>query len=1382
MFDWALEAAKQSGQFAGGFGKGVWDFGKDTVTGVADLAQAGYKLSTDADYREHSWETAKQIGSAVKQGAQYAIENPKAAAGAVRDAASSAYAKFQAERAEAAAAGRLAEFDGHLAGRILPELIPAGALAKLGKASELAKLDHVADAAKLAKAGTAAEEAADASRAARAAAEAVEAGGRQAGKQGVTATQECPLKKAAEAARKKADEAAEAKNGKPSKPCSGTKTCGEPVSMASGEELLELTDFVFDGPLGLTWRRLYRSGQSGENLQLGYGWLTPLDEWLDLGAATVRYHDCEGRALVLPLPDAGDYCVHPAEQIRLYRAADHFRLTRDDGPDRIFAASGPRCELQRLQNESGHAITLQRDAAGVVRGLSTSWGKGLLLQREGRHISAIVPARVDGMGWTALGAPLVRYVYDAAGDLVAVQDRLDVGERYAYQNHLIVRRTLASGLNFHFEWDAYGASARCLRSHGDGGWHDTRFEWTDSGISRAIDAQGGVTTYMHDKAARLLWETSPEGRTTRYSHNADGLLAAVTQPGGQVTRFEYDGEGRLLALTDPSGARHMLEYDAAGRTTAIIDPLGHCRRRRYDAQGRLCASIDALGGETRFAYNEMGLPAVITNALGQSRRLLWDEQARLIADIGFDGVRRSFQYDAEDRIAAAVSQDKLTTKYRYDAAGRLIFMEGPDGTSVSLAYDAAGQLTTYTDAAGHTTRYRYADGLAEPSARVDANGHILSYRYDAQRRVIALVNAKGEQYRLAYDRDGNLIEQTGFDGRRQAYRYDTSGRLIAYGQAGLESWLLTRFERDASGRLLKKIAGQDISEYAYDAAGRLNLARNAHSQLQFQYDANGRLIAEHQTGQAISHEYDASGRNSATVAPDGRRIEYQHNAAGRVQAVLIDGQVLTRHRYDEFGQETDRQQGDLLSHFDYDPAGRLLRQQAVISGSGALRLDRRYGYDAAGKLAALTDLRHGESRYIYDPAERLVRVDGLAAEQFAHDPAGNYVGASLSAGQVQGDRLKFFGDRHFAYDAAGNLTQESRGKEGKLVSRYEYDAENRLIAAHTPAGSSTYQYDPLGRRIAKQSGQASSRFVWNGARLLCEITADCCALYLYEPGSFRPLARQDRRGETDTTYHFHLDHLGAVRELSDARGHIVWSARYRAYGALALADVKLVDNPLRWQGQYHDTETGLHYNLFRYYDPDSGRFIHQDPIGLAGGENAYRFADNPVNWIDPLGLTCRASQGGSGVGTSPGAPSFRFNAVENPGPLAAMPGNPAANFFGGRYNEVVLTEDLTLYRGGEAGAPLGQWFTREAPDSVAQIRIDSAVKSQWIDPKTGILTGSSPIDTVFEVKIPKGATIYEGPVGYQGGINLGGPNTNQVFVPAPWNIKGVQVVGGAPIR
>ena len=142
-------------------------------------------------------------------------------------------------------------------------------------------------------------------------------------------------------------------------------------------------------------------------------------------------------------------------------------------------------------------------------------------------------------------------------------------------------------------------------------------------------------------------------------------------------------------------------------------------------------------------------------------------------------------------------------------------------------------------------------------------------------------------------------------------------------------------------------------------------------------------------------------------------------------------------------------------------------------------------------------------------------------------------------------------------------------------------------------------------------------------------------------------------------------------------------------------------------------------------------------------------------------------------------PGYQYNMVNNPGPLAAMQNNPAANFASGQYNAIVLTEDTVFYRGGTAGKPLGQWFTQTPPTSIAAVRIDSAVQAQWIDPVSGTLIGQSPLDTSFSVSIPKGTTIYQGPVGYQGGISIGGGN--QIFISKPWNIPGVNVIGSTPL-
>ncbi|GAB1690815.1 WXG100 family type VII secretion target [Krasilnikovia sp. M28-CT-15] len=146
---------------------------------------------------------------------------------------------------------------------------------------------------------------------------------------------------------------------------------------------------------------------------------------------------------------------------------------------------------------------------------------------------------------------------------------------------------------------------------------------------------------------------------------------------------------------------------------------------------------------------------------------------------------------------------------------------------------------------------------------------------------------------------------------------------------------------------------------------------------------------------------------------------------------------------------------------------------------------------------------------------------------------------------------------------------------------------------------------------------------------------------------------------------------------------------------------------------------------------------------------------------------------------APKAPEdYTYNMVENPGPLAAMDGTPAANFAGGRYDEIELAEDRVFYRGGDShGNEFGKWFTLEPPAGVAEVRIDTAVKLHWLDSEGGH-TGTSIIDSVYAIKIPAGTKVYAGPVGSMGGVYVGGGH--QVFIPEPW--KGGVVLGNEPLR
>ena len=138
-------------------------------------------------------------------------------------------------------------------------------------------------------------------------------------------------------------------------------------------------------------------------------------------------------------------------------------------------------------------------------------------------------------------------------------------------------------------------------------------------------------------------------------------------------------------------------------------------------------------------------------------------------------------------------------------------------------------------------------------------------------------------------------------------------------------------------------------------------------------------------------------------------------------------------------------------------------------------------------------------------------------------------------------------------------------------------------------------------------------FVWDGSHLLQEIQPDGRYTYLYtNPDSYEPLV-QVRNWTTEDgesrqqTHYFHCDQIGIPREMTDKDSNLLWFDNYTGWGRLK-EETKVTDSayqPFRLQNQYADRETGLHYNFFRYYEPECGRFINQDPIGLAGGSNLY---------------------------------------------------------------------------------------------------------------------------------------------------------------------------------
>lgn len=873
---------------------------------------------------------------------------------------------------------------------------------------------------------------------------------------------------------------------------------------------------------------------------------------------------------------------------------------------------------------------------------------------------------------------LVFYDYSPEGDLIRVQNTAgDTLREYRYKNHILVEHSQPGALVAQYEYDQYTPQGKVVRHTTNLAqtWH---FDYRP-GETVVTDPLGRNTRYQFNADRELIGLVNAAGRLTRLELDAWGKPIRITDPLDRITRYAYDTSGNISAIIDATGARTEAQYHAQWRLpTAITDAMGATTRYDYDSLGNLIRETDALGQKTEYNHDERGLVVRITDAKGGRQRLDYDASGQPLSHTDCSGRTTRYEWDAHGHLQSAIDAAGAQTHYRHDLKGRLLSIRHADGAAEQFSYDAHGRLIGHSDPLGAKTAWELdADGL--PRARIDATGHQLRYQYDAARRLVVLTNENDAYYRFAYDANDNLTGEQGFDGRVTHYAYDAADQLIEKRELGTQNGpgvtipeddtpetLRTCYRRDKLGRLIEKTTGRakdkrtQRTRYRYDLLGRLTQARNEGGRIDLAYDALGRLTQEGShvrgCGHTLAHTYDPLGNRVQTVLPDGRTLNHLYYGSGHLHQINLDGDIVSDIERDVAHREISRTQGGLTSHYRYDAMGRLIDQQAqktAVDHAGLPAVLRQYQYDSAGNLTNLVDQRFGATSYQYDV---LGRIRAANQERFAFDPAHNLLdnanNASVtssngSAGAIKNNRLTVFEDKRYAYDTHGNLTEKKISTHTRITLEYdpEHQLEQAIVVRKGSEQRVEYGYDAFGRRAFKKDAFGTTTFVWDGNRLLAETRGARTITYVYEPDSFVPLAQieshatvgEDEKPAADIRY-YHTDQIGTPHELSNAAGQIEWQASYKVWGNTVTVEYPELDTantqqpdpihqPLRFQGQYYDVETGLHYNRFRYYDPDIGRFVTQDPIRLSGGENLYAYAPNPAGWMDPLGLAKKASPG-----------------------------------------------------------------------------------------------------------------------------------------------------------
>ncbi len=734
-------------------------------------------------------------------------------------------------------------------------------------------------------------------------------------------------------------------------------------------------------------------------------------------------------------------------------------------------------------------------------------------------------------------------------------------------------------------------------------------------VLSTTDVLSAVSANSYDPQGNLLSHTNALGNTTTFTYSSQGQIESITDAHAKVTTFTYDVSGNLTESVDSAGNRTKFKFDSRGRLTRVENALGDATSYHYDAVGRLIKVTRPDGTSLQVGYDLAGRRTRVTDARNNITRFEYDTAYRLVSQTDPAGGTRTFSYDLASNLISATDELGQTTNFTYDELDRLLRVVYPpaipngDRLEEHSSYDVLGNIATRTDRAGKVTSFHY-DAANRLVRTIDPVLNVTSYEYDARSNVTAVVDANNQRYTFAYDDLGRVV-QAERAGSTMEFGYDALGNGITRTDYDGRT---TNYSFDALNRLTT-IAYPDATKvvYDYDALSRLTTATNINGTVSFAYDSLGRIVRTSDVfGGVLNYGYDSAGNRTRMSSSSRLLASYEYDSLDRVARITDGSGLNVGYTYDALSRVISRSlPNGLQTTYDYDGLGRLVRLKELAGSRAISAAD--YSYDAADNVARIT-AGGGTRTYDYDEKQQLVAASSpRTAEAYSYDGVGNRTSSHRSASYVYEpfNRLVSAGPANYVYDSNGNLVTKA---DSRGTTKFSWDFENRLVQVATPRGRVGYRYDALGRGIQRLTDGLTTNFRHDGQDVIEDRHNNLLTTeYLNGPGIDNKL----RQKSLLINLYFMQDHLGSTVGLTDQRGRVAEQVNYDSYGNSA--------GPLLtrfgYTGRERDPLTGLLYYRARWYDPDLGRFISEDPLGLAGGVNSYAYVrNNPVNRKDPFGL------------------------------------------------------------------------------------------------------------------------------------------------------------------
>ncbi len=872
----------------------------------------------------------------------------------------------------------------------------------------------------------------------------------------------------------------------------------------------------------------------------------------------------------------------------------------------------------------------------------------------GPQLAAVTTFTYDALGRPATATDALGGVttigYNAAGFQTSVTDPLGHTSTVTYNvGGQVLTSTNALNETTTIAYNAFGnvASVRLPDPDDSGPLPAPVMTSTYDLFGRTVSTtapDGGISTVQYDINGRVRKQTAADGSFVTMAYDAVGQVTSATQTGAGssapslTSSATYDDLGRLLTATDPAGTTSST-FDAAGNVATVTDATGKTTSFSYDFWSRRVASTDGLGNHTTTAYNPAGQVGSVTDGLSHST---------------------TYAYDTAGRLITSTDANNAVTSYEYDRLGRSTKLIDPVGNATAWTYNAVGQMLTDSQilAGGATATRTYVyDAVGKVTSRTDRNGRTITFGYDhlgRQTQQNWLTSAVAvNTITTTYNAAMRVTSITDNDASN-TFTWDIMGRLLSSSNAGTVN------------------APTVVLNQTYDALGRQNtLAATINSVADFvntySYDTAGRMSQITQT----------DGNASAGSVVKDKRIDLTYDSVGRFASIAryeslttANGVANSSFAYDNAGRLTS------LQHVGYASS---LPASTSLSGYS-------YTWDAADRLTSMNSVRDGLTSYSYDATSQLTSADhtGQTDETFAYDANGNRVSSvgwafspsSYTTGPQ--NRTLSDGTSTFTYDLEGNQTSKTNITTA-AKTEYTWNHANQLTAVtfktstNVVTKSVQYQYDALGRRIGKSvddngNGTMDRResFIYDGAGLLADAAgsihisgpngalnqagwtdqllfvfkdpdaagsspSQLATRHLYGPAVDQIFATEVATGDLLWSL---ADHQGtprdwATRSSTTGTTTIAQHTRYTAFGSIesvtdssGSSTSSLSLPPSSFTGQLYDPDAGLMYYRARWYDPQLGKFLNDDPMGFAAGDaNVSRYVGNgaPIT-VDSTGL------------------------------------------------------------------------------------------------------------------------------------------------------------------